>query len=269
MRLLVNVIVASFIIASASQSPAGARKTGCPPAPELLAGIYLEPQLQIGQKLGNVFSRTISYKAEGIDEIVRRASGTALYVVVENSPADRVLDSTFRYDGRPESKGKTEIKDGGRTICYDGTCSSATDASGVLYNPLLWGSPHGTIHKGTTWDVAIQYPWELGPPGKQTVTVMETDAASHSLTLKREGSGEGYFAGERKQIQVSKGGKNYTVDVTPGHAHWIGYARFREGVVISDELLVDRQVTLVSQELGSLLAEERQFILLNASPTPM
>jgi hypothetical protein len=268
MLLRTCVVIASLIIIGPFLS--GAQKRTQQPAPDLGAGVYLEPKLQTGQAFGNVFSRTISYRVEGsdIDELVRRASGTGTYVVAENSQAHLVLDGTFRYDGRPEYKGKTEMKDRGRTICYDGNCSPATDASGPFFNPLLWGDPKGTIRKGMSWNVAIAEPWELGPPGQQTVTVIEVDPAGHSVTLKREGSGDGYCADDKKQIQVSKDGKSYLVDVAPGRSHWVGYTRFREGVVISDELLVERPVTLTSKELGSLLARERQYILLNASPAP-
>jgi hypothetical protein len=259
--------IAAFIVAAVPGFLPAAQKSGNPQAQEPSADVYLVPNLQIGQKLGNVFSRATSYKAEGIDEVVRRTSGTALYVVTATSPASLVLDSEIRYDGKPVYKGKTEMKDHGRTSCYEGNCSAATDASGPFYNPLIWGDPKGTIRIGMKWIVPITEPWELGPPGEQTVTVVEADPANHSVTLKREGSGDGYFAGDRKQIQVSKSGQNYLVDVNPGRSHWIGYTRFRQGIVISDELLVERPVTLTSKELVSLPAEERQYILLNATPS--
>ncbi|MGZ7072625.1 MAG: hypothetical protein ACXVKL_09310, partial [Candidatus Angelobacter sp.] len=70
------------------------------------------------------------------------------------------------------------------------------------------------------------------------------------------------------QIHITKAGKSYLVDVAPGKAHWIGYTTFREGVVISDELLVDRSVTLSSKELASITTSQREYILLNAMPPP-
>jgi hypothetical protein len=236
-------------------------------AAEKTASVYFQPKLQAGQKLGNIFSRATSYSADGMDEVVRRVSGTAVYVVTENSAQSLALNCEIRYDGKPVYKAKTEMKDRGRTICYDGSCSTNTDASGLFYNPLLWGDPKGTIRKGMSWTVSIADPWELGPPGEQTVTVIETDPANHALTLKREGAGEGFFAGDHKQIQVSKGGQNYQVDVSPGRSHWVGYTRFREGIVISDELLVERPVILSSKDLVNLPAQERQYILLNATPS--
>jgi hypothetical protein len=36
--------------------------------------------------------------------------------------------------------------------------------------------------------------------------------------------------------------------------------------VVSDELMVERPVTLVSDKLGRIAASERQYILLNAMP---
>lgn len=231
------------------------------------ARLYLTPKLQVGQTLGNVFSRTVSYTPEGADEFVWRASGTGLYTVADNSPADLVLDGQFRYDGRPQSSGKTEIKDGGKILCYKGKCNSNNDASGPLYNPFLWGEAKGPLHEGTTWEVSIPESWELGPSAKQVITVMFIDHKNHAVTLKREGNGEGFFADEAKQIQIKKDGKIYLVDVVPGKSHWIGYTTFREGIVMNDELLTERQLTLNSKELGSIPASQREYILLNAMPS--
>jgi len=216
----------------------------------------------------NIFSRTISYAPEGADEVVWRASGTAVYVVSESTPALLALDGKFRYDGRPQSAGRTEIKDGGSTLCYKGKCGRNTDGSGLLFNPFLWGEPKRILKKGMTWEVSITEPWELGPVGKETVTVMHIDPLSHSVTLKREGTGQGYFADEAKQIRITKDGKSYLTDVNPATSHWIGYTTFREGVVTSDELLVNRTVTLNSKELGTISASQREYILLNAMPPP-
>jgi len=49
---------------------------------------------------------------------------------------------------------------------------------------------------------------------------------------------------------------------------WTGYTTFREGVVVSDELLVQRPVTFVSNELSRMAGSEREYILLNAMPAP-
>lgn len=254
LMLLMLLVSASFLFATKSSSR------------DQDAGIYLVPKLQVGQILGNLFSRTISYAPEGADEAVWRASGTAIYTVVDNSAANLVLDGHFRYDGRPQSTGKTEIKEDGKTLCYKGKCALNTDASGPLYNPFLWGNAKGIIRESTNWEVSIPESWELGPSGKETVTVLLVDPKNHSVTLKREGRGEGFFADEAKQIHITQDGKSYLVDVVPGKAHWIGHTTFREGVVMNDELLVNRQVTLNSKELGNIQASQREYILLNAMP---
>jgi len=110
-------------------------------AEELSTSVYLQVHVQPGQKFSNIFSRAIAYKVEGVDDIVRRVSGTAEYIVSESSPVRIALDGKFLYDGQPEAKGKTEIKDQGRISCWEGKCAVATDASGLLYNAGIWGSP--------------------------------------------------------------------------------------------------------------------------------
>jgi hypothetical protein len=126
--------------------------------------------------------------------------------------------------------------------------------------------PAGELYKGMTWRVDISQPWELGPAGEQTVTAISLDACNKTVTLEREGSGDGFFDNDSKQVPIVKDGKPYNVDVVPGHSHWIGYTTVREGVILSDELLVTRPVTLSSREVGTLPAVERQYILLNAMP---
>ncbi|HEY6328038.1 MAG TPA: hypothetical protein VI756_01785, partial [Blastocatellia bacterium] len=86
------------------------------------------------------------------------------------------------------------------------------------------------------------------------------------VTLQREGTGTGFFDGDAKQIPVTKDGKSYNAGVEPGPSHWTGYTVFKEGVVVSDELLVERPVTLHCGELGDKTGSERQYILLNAMP---
>jgi hypothetical protein len=246
----------------------GGRQRKDATASEPAGNALVWPRLQPGQVLANIFSRTIAFKAEGLEIAVRRTSGTGIYTVTESSPDKLLFNGVFLYDGRPESRAKTEIREHGRTVCYDDKCSPSTDASGLLYNARIWGDPPPSIRKGTTWEITISDPWELGPPGKQTMTVISVDPINHSMTLKRDGSGEGFFADDKKQIPVTKDGKNYTADVTPGPARWSGYTTFRDGIVISDELLVERPVTLSSAELGKVQGGQREYILLNAMPPP-
>jgi hypothetical protein len=234
---------------------------------EQSSSLYLQPHAQAGQKFSNVFSRTIAFRADGFDDVVKRVSGTADYLVRESSSEKLVAEVTALYDGRPEAKGTAEIKEQGRVSCWDGTCAAATDASGLAYSAAVWGSPPKSLRKGTSWEVVIERPWELGPAGTETVTVLSVDPTEHSVILEREGSGEGHIEGDGKPVQLTKEGKTYAADVNPGRSHWKGYTTFREGIVISDELLLERTVTMSSKEIGSVAGTQREYILLNAMPS--
>lgn len=225
----------------------------------------LETKMEVSQEIGNVFSRAIAFQVSGFDPLVYRVSGTGIYKVERITQDEIVTDSKFLYDGRPESAGETTIKDGGRTICWKGKCSVATDASGVSINPLLWGAPKGKLHPGQTWEVSISVPWELGPAGKETVKVISVDPANDTITLERTGEGEGEAVNEIKKLQMVKDKKTYAVEVAAGKAKWDGLTTFRRGVILNDELLVERPVTVTSKELGQSSGVERQYILLNAT----
>ena len=229
----------------------------------------LETRMEVAQEIGNVFSRTIAFQINGYDPLVKRVSGTATYKVEQVTPQQIVAMSLFVYDGRPASSGETTIKDGGRTVCWKGDCSVSTDASGVSVNPLLWGTPHGTLHVGQSWEVTIAVPWEVGPPGKQGVKVVSMDPANDTITLERTGEGEGDSVNEFKTLPLVKEGKTYTVDVSLGKARWSGYTTVRRGVILNDVLFVERPVTVTSKEMGQSTGIERQYILLNMAPAEL
>lgn len=226
----------------------------------------LDTRMEVSQEIGNVFSRTISFQINGFDPFVRRVSGTGIYKVQQATPQQIVMDSSFLYDGNPASTGETTIKDGGRTICWKGTCSPATDASGVSINPILWGAPKGKLRVGQSRDVEIADAWELGPAGKQVVKVISIDSANDTITLEREGAGDGDAENEIKKLTLVKDKKSYSVEVVPGKVKWSGYTTFRRGVILNDVLLAEREVTIKSPEMGQSNGTERQYILLNAAP---
>jgi hypothetical protein len=116
--------------------------------------------------------------------------------------------------------------------------------------------------------VAITAPWELGPTGTQKVTVIAIDPIDQRITLRREGHGDGAFLGDKLATTLVRDGHSHAFTVQPGRSHWYGYTTFRAGVVVSDELMVERPVTLVSGELGRIAASQREYILLNAMPPP-
>ncbi len=229
---------------------------------------YFGLKLKVGQKIGNIFSGTVSYQGDGVDGGVQRVSGTALYEVVDPSPDRPKYQSTGRYDGAPSRTGVSETRDNGQTVCSvkTGKCRKYVDTSGIIFNQYFWGKPTGKLIPGMSWKVELPVPWELGPAGTETVTVIQIDPANHEVMLKREGNGEGLMDGETKQMKVKRDGKEYTVDLTPGTTHWVGFTVFREGLTVSDEVLVTRVSTVSSKEFGTSTINERAFTLLNQAP---
>ncbi|GLQ99143.1 hypothetical protein [Dyella mobilis] len=230
------------------------------------SGPFFTPHPTVGLQLGNVFSIADSIKGDGLDEQVLRMSGTSLYKVSAVAPGKIELLYAERYDGHSPRTGRSEIRDDGKTLCANGKCRTYTDASGVAFNALLWGTPPATIRVGTTWNVDIPQPWEMGPAAQQKITVISIDPVAHEVTVLREGSGTGFAANETPANQIQRGGKTYSVDLTPGPARWKGYTTFKNGFVESDELVMVRPVIMVSKELGTLHASERTYMLLNAMP---
>jgi hypothetical protein len=232
------------------------------------AANFLRPTIAPGQTISQVFSRAISLKAEGIDPLVRRVSGTATYRVTAVGDHEYSFAAKFLYDGRPDATGAVQIRKDGRESCWQAQCTNATDASGLLFNPLVWGTPPGTMAVGTKWHTQIAMPWELGPQGPEDITVINLDAATGTITLMRQGGGDGPFDNDKAKLKVTSKGTDYTLDVTPGHASWSGFTTISKGVVTNDELLVERSLTLWCKELGTISASERQYILLNKMPFP-
>jgi hypothetical protein len=227
---------------------------------------FFTPHLSEGQRISQIFSRTISIKGEGFTEKVSRASGSATYTVERCDPNGLAVGLLYNYDGRVAGKwrGAFDLKTGNQID--NGKQAPTTDASGLIFNRFLWGTPPEGLRDRAVWTVHIGAPWELGPPGNQTVTIIAIDHAHHTITLMREGSGKGLFANERDQITVVRAGKDLTATVIPEESHWFGYTTFREGIVISDSLLVERPQTLVAGQ-ERFKATERQYILLNAIPS--
>lgn len=226
----------------------------------------LTPRVHAGERYANVFSRTIAIHADGFEDSVRRVSGSAQYRVLDDSPAQPRLRIDYRYDGLQQGSGTVELREQGAVSCFNGKCAPNTDASGLAWNPRLWGAAPTRLQVGQHWVVDLAAPWELGTPGRQTVTVVALDPAGQRVTLEREGSGEGAYLGDRLDTTLVRDDHTYSVHVLPGRSHWRGYTTFHAGVVVSDELMVERPVTLVSDALGRIRGQEREYIVLNAMP---
>jgi len=258
----------TFPAMALSNSQNGTSTTTAAVGAESTAEDYFGLRLKVGQKIGNIFSATVSYQGGGIDDQVQRVGGSALYEVVDASSDRPKFLSTSRYDGSASRTGVSELRDNGRTACSvkTGKCRQYLDTSGVIFNEYFWGKPAGKLMAGMSWQVELPVPWELGPAGTETITVIRVDPANHEVMLKREGNGEGLMDGGTKQMKVKKDGKEYTVDITPGTAHWVGFTVFREGLTVSDETLETRALTVSSKDFGTSTINERQYTLLNQAP---
>ncbi len=227
--------------------------------------MFFTPNLTKGQKLANIYSRAIAYSGDDFTTVVFRVSGSSTYEVIDNNPAKPSFKETDLYDGRPASTGVSIIGLDGKGS-YGKQSFTNTSASGLLFSSLVWGNPPASLKEGDTWQADLAQPWELGGAGKQTGKVIAIDAIHNTITLLREGSSEGFYDGDRKQVEViTKDNKKVKMDLTPGTSHWSGYTTFKDGVVMADELLVTRPISLASDSLH-FSGNQREYILLNAMP---
>ena len=260
--LLVVTIVALITTSVKGQANKAHHKENLSPE---LASWYFKPSFFKGQKLANIYSRTISYSGEGFEDIVKRISGTSSYEVLDPDKLKPVFQETDLYDGRPSMRSKALITVSGLGV-YDGKVLVNSSASGLMISELVWGALPQKIHEGDKWEVNLKQAWELGGPGVQTVTVMQLDSKNHTVMLKREGTSEGFYDGEAKSLTVTtKDGRNVKADMTPGTSHWEGYTLFKNGIIIGDELMVVRTFTLSGEGLEAQ-GHQREYILLNAMP---
>jgi hypothetical protein len=236
------------------------------------AGTPLTPQLAAGENYSNVFSILHSLTAEGYEESARRNGGSADYRVLGADTHGVHLQVHYRYDGRAAADGEAVMRDAGRSNCTlkggREDCSPYLDGSGLIYNPTLWGAAPKVIKPGMHWQVAINTAWELGgADSRQTVTVVSVDAATATVVLLREGSSQGLFGeGESAQRQLTRAGKEETVTLSAGAAHWKGYTTVIKGVIFSDELLVTREGSVRDAAGVTTPVHERWIMLLNAAP---
>lgn len=227
---------------------------------------YFRLQLQKGETYTTVFSKAISIKGDGFKEIVSRISGSASDTVVNPDPANPAFKNNYRYDGFTEGASQYDVRNGGTTYCGHGKCATDAESSGVMFNPLLWGTPPNDLKVGMTWKIKITQPWELGPPGTETVRVVSLDPVNHVVMLDRWGSGSGESDSEDAHTaHITVGNQTAVATLVPGPSHWSGQTVFRHGIILSDVILIERPVTLVST-LGKFQGMEREYTLLNAMP---
>ncbi|WPU92853.1 hypothetical protein SNE25_26365 [Mucilaginibacter sabulilitoris] len=213
--------------------------------------------------MGTVFMRTIAISGKDFPGLVSRVSGTADYTVKTATPDTASFTTVFRVDGHPASTLDIAISDQGRSIAFSGKRSLNHEGSGLTYNTFLWGNPPSNLKVGDTWTVNLVQPWESGGPGKQTVRVEWVNPKNHTICLRRDGDSEGFFEDEAKELTINKGGKPLKVAIVPGKTHWTGYTIFKEGLIISDELMATRNLQLCADD-QIYPADEREYMMLNS-----
>jgi hypothetical protein len=98
-----------------------------------------------------------------MDLSVRRDSGTGSYPVITNAPnGDLKLSLVYDMDGIASGKADVEFRDQGRTQCFLQKCDVSENASAFVYDARFWGMPPSSIRPGTSWEVTLPAPWELG-----------------------------------------------------------------------------------------------------------
>ncbi len=262
-RFIIAILIALAGAGAASASP--------PKSTRVDAAFYLKPHPVAGQTLSDLTSRVISIYGPGIEDSVVQIPATGTYTFHPSESSD-IFKWTVdvRMDGKTVLKNlEGDYRDHQTTMCFQGKCNFITDASGPFYNPTFWGSPQGKLSPGQSWTVELKQPWELGPPGTQTVTVLSVDKVNGIIVLKREGEGVGPYEGNHDSALIRKDGKQYKVSAKYGKAHWVGQAVFQHGVVMSDELLCNTPVELSSPEIGTVQAWQRQYMSVLQHPDPI
>ena len=226
---------------------------------------YLTPQLQKGQVYADLFSKAVEVQGEGFDPYVGRYSGSAAYKVLDPNPASSTFDEKYPALGKAEVEGAVIRRGDGETWCHDGKCDVDRETSGLAFNPLLWGMPAGELKVGQSWQVKVTEPWEIGPVGNETVKVVSLDAADGIVTLEREGSGAGPSQDDERKLPITVQGKKLPATVTAGPSTWSGLTTIQRGIILNDEILIRRSVTLQT-DAGTFKGEETEYTLLNLMP---
>jgi hypothetical protein len=236
------------------------------------ASVYFTLQPHPGEDLYYIGFRTMVISAAGLDRSVVSPSGSeASFRILPGSTSDDLkMITSARIEGQFQVENAPyELRDRGDTECFQGKCSPERSASAMVAKASIWGLPAGALHAGSSWTVQIDYAWEFGPPGKQTIRVISVDPKDGSVVLTRDGAGDGPRAQAGETTVVTKGGQSYTVAVKRGHTHWSGKATIQHGMIVADECLSDAEVELSSPEFGKVTGRERMFMAIMQHPEPI
>jgi len=219
-----------------------------------------------GELHSDIFSLMISLRGPGIPETVRRVAGSATYAITRGGPRVITMQTCWRYDGlaRGEGSSTDEIDTGTLTPLHDGKPTPDRDASGLTYNPWLWGTPPAHLAIGTHWTARIPQAWELGPAATQDVRVVDVSDGGHRIVLTRSGEGLGPLASDGRGASILLAGRAVHMRIVPhGPARWRGQTFVHDGIVSADDALAERKVDLIAPDGRRYRADERRIMLLN------
>lgn len=228
------------------------------------ANLYLTPAVHAGDRLDTIFSKAVAITGADFDPLVRRVSGTASDKIETVTPdAIREYESVI-YDGYAAGADTVVIRDHGMTDCdTHGKCNTNDSTSAAMFDSLLWGPVPRRVAAGSSWSVQVKTPWEIGPAGKETVSVTRVDPRLGLITLLRTGSGTGLSSDDarRNVFTIVSHGHSLEVKLRPGAATWQGRATFVRGVTVADEITLTRSVELVSDDGRVFHGSERIYTI--------
>jgi hypothetical protein len=232
---------------------------------------YFTVQPHPGDKLYYIGFRTVAISAPGLDRSLVDSSGSE--AEMEVLPGSTALDLKMTISARIEGAFQAEnapyeLRDHGDIECFQGDCHPERSSTAPVAKGSVWGLPTGPLHPGMTWTTDLDYTWEFGPPGNQTIRVISVEPKTGTVILVRDGNGDGPRSGAKDITTVIKGGKSYTVSIKRGRTHWSGKATIQHGMIVSDECLSDAEVVLSSREFGAVTGRERMFNAIMQYPEP-
>jgi hypothetical protein len=228
------------------------------------SSVYLAPAVTPGDRLDTIFSKAVAITGADFDPLVRRISGTASDEVTTVAADAITLHEQYLYDGRPAGSGTVTIRNHGITDCdARNKCTTNDSTSASIFDSLLWGPAPDEFAAGSTWSSNVKTSWEIGPPGKEEISVVRLDPGLGLITLAREGSGTGSSSDDAvlNTFTIASHGRSIKVKLIPGPATWHGRATFIHGVTLADEIMLTRSVQLVSDKGQVFHGTERIYTL--------
>jgi hypothetical protein len=232
--------------------------------PAASASVYLTPAAKPGDQLDTIFSKAVAITGTDFAPFVRRVSGTASERITTTASGVITEGEQYLYDGGPAGSGPVTIRNHGITDCdARNKCTTNDSSSATIFDSLLWGPVPDDITLGSTWSVQVKTPWELGPPGKEQISVVRLDRALGLITLERSGRGTGRSSDDtaRDTFTIVSHGQPIEVKLKPGPATWHGRATFVRGITVADEIMLTRPVELVGTNGRVFHARERIYTI--------